>query len=650
MRVLAVKEQAARTLTALQRAGVLHPERGTELAAVDRVGIDRDWAALTSLLRDIEDVLAWMPGNEVLRIRGDMEVFLTRPVNEIAAATHEVCARLTAMHRRSTQLQDEATRWREILHVAIALGEHGGFSSADFDFSGANLFSRLAVFSRDEFELVGTQLGALTFRCEIVESNDEVAVFLIGSARLRPEVEMLVSQHGRFLAAPREALPLDELTSRAEEELARIGREKARLEADIQARTREELERLVLLREGLRSERERLALLRLACESRHVTLFEGWVPAGARTHASELLRREIGAVHIDLREAGPGDTPPSKMRNPPALRPFEVIIDLFATPRYGEWDPTPILAYFFALFFGLMLGDAVYGLLLLLMSGFLLPRMANDPEAEGFRRFRRMLSICASAAIVVGVLAGSYLGDFPARFFGAPELALSTAFKGFYLDPMVFILVSLAIGFVHVNLAHLLRLVRGLRERQGHAIIGALALFLLQFATLPWVLRLLGVDWLSLDDRTYSALAVLGLGSVVLVVVASLLERGGFLGSILWVFDITGILGDVMSYARLAGVGLATYFLAYSFNMMATLIAGMMPASAVGLVLGGIVTIVILLFGHLLNLLLSSITCFVHALRLCFVEFLFKFYEGGGKPYAPFRLQRRSVLPIKAGS
>jgi len=104
-----------------------------------------------------------------------------------------------------------------------------------------------------------------------------------------------------------------------------------------------------------------------------------------------------------------------------------------------------------------------------------------------------------------------------------------------------------------------------------------------------------------------------------------------------------------MSYARLAGVGLATYFLAYSFNVMATLVAAMLPQSALGVALAAVLVTLILVLGHLLNFLLGTITCFVHALRLCFVEFLFKFYEGGGRPYAPFRLRRRTLLPARTG-
>jgi V/A-type H+-transporting ATPase subunit I len=125
------------------------------------------------------------------------------------------------------------------------------------------------------------------------------------------------------------------------------------------------------------------------------------------------------------------------------------------------------------------------------------------------------------------------------------------------------------------------------------------------------------------------------------------MQKGAFLGGIFWLFDITGLLGDVMSYCRLAGVGLATYYLAFSFNLMAEVLYGMIPAGPAGLVkliIGGLLFVLILLVGHVINLILGGIGCFVHSLRLCFVEFLLKFYEGGGKEYSPFRFKPRPVF------
>lgn len=648
LRVLTPSDLAADTLTALQRLGVLHPEQSSDLAPLDRAALDREWSATGSLLHVIEDVIAFLPQDKIIQVGPELEAILVRPVSEIAADTRRVCAALTSLHHRLTELEEHAGRWRELGHITAVLAAKEGLGTRDLDFTGNWVCSRLAVFARDEHERVAVQLETLSYTTETVQSDDEIAVFVVTPTARLPELEALVEGHGRFVTAPGDDAPLAGLAATVDAEVERLEREQGELRAKIEARTLAELESLVMLREALRADRERLGLLRMATASKYVTVFEGWVPSRALEATVDALREACRCVHVESAPANANEHPPSQLDNPAVLKPFEVLIGLFSMPRYGQWDPTPIVAWFFALFFGLMLGDVVYGLMLLLLARFGLPRLTVDPDAEGFVRFRQLLTVCAGAAIVFGLLQGAYLGDFLARFLGAPDLALSQTLRGFTLDPMLFIVASLGIGFVHVNLGHLLMLIRGVKERRAYAVIGRVGLFLLQVAAVPWILRILRIEWLPLGELAFTFLAWLGLAATVLIIVASVMERGGFLGSILWLFDITGILGDVMSYARLAGVGLATYFLAYSFNMMAVLLAGMMPDNAVGLVLSAVIVLVILVFGHLLNLLLSSITCFVHALRLCFVEFLFKFYEGGGRAYAPFRLRRRTRVPAKA--
>jgi len=334
------------------------------------------------------------------------------------------------------------------------------------------------------------------------------------------------------------------------------------------------------------------------------------------------------------------------MRNLTAFKPFQVIVNLFGIPKYREWDPTPIVAYSFAFFFGLMLGDVVYAVCLILAAKFALRRFVDDPESEGFKLFQRIFYISSGVGLIVGLLTGTYLGDFY-QLFGIESLALAEGIKTLLGDSLSFIVFSLIIGLIHVNIAHVMALIKGIKEGNKAVIPGKAGLFILQIAGIPWVTHFLGMDILLLNAQIYPILLYIMLLAIVLVIASFIMQQGAFLGSILWLFDITGLLGDVMSYCRLAGVGLATYYLAMAFNMMAGLIAGMVPAGIMRLVLGTLIAIVILLFGHVLNLLLSAISCFVHSLRLCFVEFLFKFYEGGGREYSPFRLRKRALVPVK---
>ena len=191
-------------------------------------------------------------------------------------------------------------------------------------------------------------------------------------------------------------------------------------------------------------------------------------------------------------------------------------------------------------------------------------------------------------------------------------------------------------------------LIKGVKERQKGLVLNKIGLFLLQFGILPIFHFLFHVNIPGFTAQMYTIFLYIMFAGVMLVIVGCIMQRGS-LGVVLWLFDITGILGDIMSYCRLAGVGLATFYLASCFNMMAGLFSNMIPGVA-GVVIGGIIGILILVFGHIINMALSAITGFIHSLRLCFVEFLFKFYEGGGREYSPFKLRTRTAVVIEPKS
>lgn len=642
VRLVTTKEAAPKTVAALQRAGILDVETGSTPGGSERAAVERERSAVVELLASIEAALAYVPGEERVRIAENVEADLLRSVAEIEKETRRICDGLSTLHRRLETLKEEESETRILDAVERAVADRLDLRAEGFSFSGKVLCTGVLVFPGESFAAVWPRLQELALAAEPIELEGETAVFVIC---LRPQwrqVEALLGPGARLVE--RASSP-----DRPAEKLARLGREREDLLARVREETARHLRHLVLLREALVAEGERLGLLQMALATKHAVLIEGWAPGDSLAAAEETLRAEVTPLYLEARPPRADEEPPTKLRNPRALQPFEVIVNLFATPRYQEGDPTPLVAYFFAFFFGIMLGDAVYGLLLLFLARYLLPKLAEDPDTEGFRMFRRVITVCAVCAITVGVLTGTYLGDVPKHFFGMEGIALSPGVAALYMDPMAFIVASLVIGIVHVNLGHLLMFLRGVRERKAHAVIGRAGVFLIQLAGIPLVLGMLDVPWFQPDaSMRLLLLGALGAG-VLMVVVSSLMEKGLFLGSILWVFDLSGILGDIMSYARLAGVGLATFFLAHSFNMMATLIAHMLPEGWVRLTVGTVIMVLILVFGHLLNLLLSSITCFVHSLRLCFVEFLFKFYEGGGRPYAPFRLRHREVIPVRAG-
>jgi V/A-type H+-transporting ATPase subunit I len=644
VRIMTPKDYSSETLRTLHRAGVLHVEESEELKPVDKEAIEQERREVGELLTSINDVLAYIPKGERVSLREDVEVIYNRPLDEIDSEVRALCTKLGKMHKIASALNENIKELTELSKYLGPLGQQPDLRLRDLDFSGSYLFSRVFVFPGELFEALYAKFKDRLFENIVTEVEDETILYAIGKAEDREPIESAVRDGGgKILQIPEKDLTLREFLQAADSNIHRFQEELARLQTEIESRTRENLENLVLFREALSAETERLAVLAKASEAKYVRLIEGWVPEINIEAAISELRENIGYVFIDTRKPEQAEEPPTRMRNATALKPFEVIVNLFGTPKYKEWDPTPVIAYSFAFFFGIMLGDVVYSALLMLFAYRGLRLLTDNPESEGFELFQRIIYVSGGVGLVIGLLTGSYLGNFY-EFFGIESLTLAKVIQHWLSDPVYFIGLSLIIGLVHVNIAHVFALVKGRREGQKAVVPNKAGLFLLEIGAIPYIMhRILGMNLPLLTEPMYSILIYVAILGVVLIVASSFMEKGAFLGSIFWLFDITGILGDVMSYARLAGVGLATYYLAYCFNLMASLLSGMVPAGIAHAIIGSLIFILVLLAGHVLNLALSGITCFVHSLRLCFVEFMFKFYEGGGRAYSPFRLKPRPV-------
>ncbi len=651
VRVMTAKDYSDNALKTLHRAGVLHVEESEELKPVDREAIEHERRGVFELLTSIDDVLAYIPKGERVPVGEDIEVIYTRPLNEIDSETRSLCTKLSNMHQQAVKLEQEAEGLKERKRYLGPLGQRINIRLRDLSFSGTYLFSRVFVLPNEVYEAVYAKIGNYLFESIVTTVENETLLYAIAKIEDQEIIESTVKDGGgKILHIPSEDLTLREFLDVAEDKIHSLEEELTKINEEIESKTRENLENLVLLREALLAENERLSVLQKACEAKYVTLIEGWIPESNVESTTAELKENIGYVFIDARDPEQAEEPPTKLRNPAGLKPFQTVVNLFGIPKYREWDPTPVIAYSFAFFFGLMLADVVYAIFIILFAKFALPRFVDDPEAEGSKLFQRLLYISSGFGLIMGLLTGTYLGNFY-TFLGIESLALSKGIAGIFEDALYFIVFALIIGLIHVNIAHVLALIKGIKQGQKSVVPGRAGLFLLQIAGIPWIMHFLfDMDIPLLSAQMYSVLLYVVLLSIVLIVISSFMERGAFLGGIFWLFDITGLLGDVMSYCRLAGVGLATYYLAFCFNLMGPLLRDMIPAGPAGmvhLVFGSLVFILILFVGHVINLLLAGISCFVHSLRLCFVEFMFKFYEGGGREYSPFRLRKRTLVPVK---
>ncbi|MFZ8791522.1 MAG: V-type ATP synthase subunit I [Thermosphaera aggregans] len=380
-------------------------------------------------------------------------------------------------------------------------------------------------------------------------------------------------------------------------------------------------------------------------ELKHFIFVEGWVPEKYLDKVLREIKESSLIAFLEVERPRKGmDNPPSLMENPRPLKPFEIITKLYGIPSYWEFDPTPLVAYSFAFFFALMNSDVGYGLAGIFAILLILDKLVDDPLSENYRKFKQVLLISNGLSIITGALAGAFFGDLLHAFFKIEVPVL----MAFFTSPIELIKLSMIIGLIHVNIAHAFAVYKFISEGRKGDLLNEIGLLISELFGIPYILLIffnyevpiLG----SLGGSTLLYLTLIGIA--VLVAGNYLIMKG--MGLFMWIFQITGILGDVLSYVRLAGVGLATYYMSMMFNTMVSLLGGwfstMIPP--IGFYLGLLVTIPTLIIVHLMVLILSILGAFIHSLRLCILEFLSKFYAGDGRDYSPLRIiaSRRIVI------
>ena len=361
-------------------------------------------------------------------------------------------------------------------------------------------------------------------------------------------------------------------------------------------------------------------------QSQATIFFEGWVPAENLPALEKVLGQYPAAWEAN--DPAPEEYPqvPIKLKNNKLTRPLNMVTNMYVLPAYDGVDPNPLMAPFFIFFFGLMMADMGYGILMVAAALVVIYKM--KPK-DGMADFAGLLLLCGISTFLMGALTGGFFGDFIPQIAKiinpASTLALPALFTPLN-DTLAILIGSLVLGLIQIITGMIISVVR---KVQTGDVADAI------WSEVTW--------WIILGG---AALAILGIGSVggypvvlivglVMLVIGSTRNAKGFgkltalIGAVY--NGATGFFSDILSYARLMALMLAGSVIAQVFNTL-------------GSVTGNVVGFVIISFiGNMLNFALNLLGCYVHDLRLQCLEFFGRFYKEGGKPFRPLFIHTKYV-------
>ncbi len=423
------------------------------------------------------------------------------------------------------------------------------------------------------------------------------------------------------------AFPAVDTTARAahdtaERRLGEIGAELAALEERLYDLA-ELLDEVEILCDVESTALTLLAQRRKLAATRHCTVITGWVPADEETRVNAALSKFECAC--EWREPEEGDEPPILLRNRGPASAFEWVIGMYAYPRYGAFDPTLLMSLFYFVIFGLMFADVGYGLVLVAAC---LGAIRLLRPREGMRRMLLMFAICGVSCMLMGVLFGGWFGDLPVAIMKAVGAPTDTALARFFseglwtnpiYDPITFLVVSLAVGAVHLITGMAVNFVTLCKKGQAGEAVCTIAPY--------WVL-FLGFGLLALNPTV--GLPVTLAGALLILCLNGYGQKkltGRIVKGLGGLYGLINYAADLLSYCRILALGMVAGVVAQVINMITAL-------GTKGIV-GFLFMLIVLLLGHTLNLAINILGTFVHTARLQYIEFFGKFYEDGGQPFRP---------------
>ena len=425
------------------------------------------------------------------------------------------------------------------------------------------------------------------------------------------------------------------------EEKSRLQREKGDTEQALREKA-EHREAIRFAADCYTLRAEKYQLLSTLSQSRRTFLVSGYLPE-QKEAALQAALTPYDAV-LEFEEPEDAKETPVLLKNNLFAEPCESIVEGYAIPAADSFDPSFIVALFYYILYGIMLSDAAYGIIMATATGLLLRKYPN--MEKGLKRNIRLFFYCGIATTVAGFLFGSFFGDavnvIATTFFHRPDLRLGALWMEPINAPMKMLVVCFAIAIIHLFVGLGCKLWICIRKKDyagavfdvvfWYLLVGGLIVLLM---TQQMAADMFGIaPWNAVMAEPAKWCAIVGAVGIVLTGGRESKNIGARLGSGLYsLYGVSGYLSDILSYSRLMALGLATGVIAQVFNKMGSMLGGNL--------FGMIVFVLVFFIGHTMNILINALGAYVHTNRLTYVEFFGKFYEGGGRRFAPFAVNTK---------
>ena len=617
--LLALKRDQKRLLQFLQKAGCVQliPHQVAEGQPDSQAARDRQQ------IEDMQSRIRWAISRLSKYDREKQSMLKPLPLAPLAELEQEdlgealaVVAQVEELMRKTGELRGHEARFiqqAEQLNPWLALDMPSNRLRAT---ATTRVFSGTAS-ARKLAELQMAWQGRPAIVTVLSQQGDTATFYAVVHQKFAEEFLAALRQLAYQPAQPHisEQTPKEQLED-INQRLSSLKEESAAMEQELAA-LGVHLPRLRLAYEAVTARKERLLAMDAMAHTKSAALLRGWVPAPSANALLEALKKDFPKVQAVVSDPAPEDDPPVLLHNNPLVRPYEAVISGFALPKNGTLDPTSVVMPFFACFFGMMVSDAGYGLMMALVIPILVKLLK---PSEGAKRI--FWIICGGGVFTV--------------FWGA----MYNTWFGFSPWPSVFDPVNnslpvmglcVGMGALHLFAGLMVGAAQNFRKKDPLSAV---------YDQFSWMFLIIGLGLLLLPQT-----AEIGKWMAIVCVVIILLTAGRnksknpikrLISGLGALYGVTSWISDLLSYMRLFGMGLATGVIGMVINQLVGMLTG-------GGIIGMLIGAVVFVGAHLFNAAINILGAYVHSARLQYIEFFGKFYEEGGKPFKPLRFAPRYV-------